>query len=310
MVATVVGVTAVAISLAVRPNSPISGEDSSSLQHASTELRILPEHPLTYHELRLQGALIQAGSLGAVSSSNVSAPGPTVVWSVNGQEVHRGPKLTPEYFHRGDEIQARVEVPGVGGAAQVQAVASSRIANARPRIQAVAVQRDDQDPRWLKADVQTIDSDDDPLTLEYRWTANGRPLRRAEGNRVLTEDLRPGQKVQVEVTASDGDLRSEPLQSQPVALDNHAPDLAIDGTPRMEHAKNGDLVAHMKVRARDLDGDAVKVVVLDAPDGFRWDDAEHALVWTIADGNQSVDVTLRVSDSRGATAQRTVTVRR
>lgn len=310
MVASVLGVSIVGISLLMRP-SPSRNEAGDATNTASTAgLQILPQNPLTFHALRVGGELAAASQMAALGGIHDPAPSQTVVWSVDGREVHRGPELAPSNFQRGSLVEARIQTTGPDGTATVKGTAVTRVGNSRPRIQSVTVQRDPDDPRWLQAHVRAIDADDDPLALEYRWTADDQPLSRAQGNRVLSNGLTPGQKVRVEVTASDGDLRSEPLKCAPVELDNHAPELESPASPRMERLDNGDLVAHMALEGRDLDGDQLRMEVVEAPSGFDWDAKTNSLSWAIVSGQETVKVTVKVTDTRGASAQRTFELRR
>ena len=308
--AAVIGVTVVGASLVMRPQAKPAANVSSADSSTSSGLVILPQHPLTFHALRLGGELVAASSLGGLSAIGGSEKNETVVWSVDGREVHRGEELDPSHFHRGSLVEARLQTVGPGGSASVISSAQVRVGNARPKIQSVTVQRDEDDPRWLQAHVRTIDADDDPLALQYTWTSNGEPVGRARGNRLLCDDIQPGQQISVEVTASDGELRSEPLRCKPFTIDNHAPTMSSPGTPRMERLDNGDLIAHMLIESQDADGDDLKTELIEAPPGFQWNEGSGQLSWTIASGDEAVDVTLRVTDARGASAQRTIRVRR
>jgi hypothetical protein len=310
IVAAVIGVTTIAASQIMKPKGSEAPEGTTMSSSSVNGVHILPAAPLTFHALRIGGDLAQAAQVGGFSGIDAEATPRTIVWSVDGREVHRGPELDPSRFRRGNTVEARVQEVRSDGSAHVNGIATAKIGNARPQIQSVTVQRDRDDPRWLQAHVRTVDADDDPLTLEYRWTSDGQPVRHAQGSRVSTDGLEPGQKIRVEVTVSDGDLRSEPFASTPTELDNRAPQLEIPGTPRMERLENGDLIAHMGVGCSDADGDLVRVEVVEAPTGFHWDATEKCLVWAIESGEEVVDVTLRVTDARGASAERRMKVRR
>ncbi len=309
IVAAVMGITIITAAQLMKPSASPDSIQSVADQ-SSAELCIIPKSPLTFHALRVEGALLRAAQPGGFENAVSGAARTNIVWSVDGREVHRGPELNPKFFRKGSVVEARVQEVLPDGSATIQGRAMVHIGDARPQIKSVTVQRDPQDPRWLQAHVQAVDADDDPLTLEYRWSCNGKAVRRTQGSRACTDGIDSGQHMQVEVIAFDGQLRSDPLTSRAVAIDNHPPELMAPQTPRMERLDNGDLVAHMVVRGRDPDGDDTEVALVEAPAGFRWDAVEQALVWTILNGKEVVDVTLRVKDARGASAQRTMSVRR
>lgn len=271
-------------------------------------LRITPDPPQTFHALQVTGDAAQA-ALGNQVQGSVSGS-VEVVWSVNGQERARGHQLDPKFFHRGDRITARVESREVGGATTVHGTAESRVVNTRPQVRSATIQRDRNDPTWLRAHVRVMDADDDPLTLEFKWKADGRELSSPEGDRLLTTGLKTGARVGFEVVASDGALRSDPLAAEPIRLDNQPPRIDSQATPRTERNDSGELVASMPLTVSDPDGDPVEVHLSNAPAGFRWDAIGQAVVWTVVSGEDVVELTVEATDGRGARATRTYSVRR
>lgn len=276
----------------------------------TSELRILPDPPKTYHALRLSGEAVRASVANQLHAGVADAPRTEVVWEVNGQEVHRGRQLDSQHFRRDDEIRARVESRSAEGEVTVHGTAHTRVVNARPQLRSVTIQRDGQAPNLVRAHVRADDADEDLLHFEYVWKADGRKLSGKRGERVPTDDLDPGASLTVEVVADDGTLRSDPMESRPVTLSNHAPVVATDGTPRTEHDEEGNLIATMPIRVRDADGDAVEVRLVDAPEGFRYDTATRSVVWTVTSGEEVVEIAVEAVDARGATATRTFSVRR
>jgi len=67
----------------------------------------------------------------------------------------------------------------------------------------------------LKARVQAMDPDGDPLEISYTWEVNGRELEGEDGEELRPDLLREGDRVVVWVTVGDGKLWGEPVASQP-----------------------------------------------------------------------------------------------
>jgi len=70
----------------------------------------------------------------------------------------------------------------------------------------------------LKAMVQAMDPDGDPLEISYIWEVNGRELEGENDEELRPEVLRPGDRVVVWVTVGDGKLWAEPMASQPKVI--------------------------------------------------------------------------------------------
>lgn len=69
----------------------------------------------------------------------------------------------------------------------------------------------------LKAMVQAMDPDGDPVELHYVWEVNGTELEE-EGDELTGDILRPGDEVVVRVSAHDGKHWGEPVASKPKVI--------------------------------------------------------------------------------------------
>lgn len=300
------------LALTQRPGSQTEPASRQELLSSSEDsaLRIVPDPPQTYHALRVVGDAVQASMASQLHGESDEVGETRLVWSVGGQVVHEGRELPSHLFHKGDEVVARVESTDDTGQTVVHGTARTTVANSRPQVRSVTLQREPDDPTWVRAHVRATDADEDRLSLEYAWRADGQELERVGGDRASTTGLASGARLTVEVTAYDGEARSDPLASRPVVLDNQPPRFGPRGTPRTERAEDGTLVAHMPVEASDADGHAVEIRLVDAPEGFRWDAASQSVVWTVTSGEETVDLTLEARDTEGAAARRTIRVRR
>ncbi len=70
----------------------------------------------------------------------------------------------------------------------------------------------------LRAMVQAMDPDGDPVEISYIWEVNGRELEGENDEELRPDVLRPGDRVVVWVTVGDGELWGEPVASQPKVI--------------------------------------------------------------------------------------------
>jgi hypothetical protein len=147
--------------------------------------------------------------------------------------------------------------PPSGQAMAPQQAADERQGNGAPRIDRVDLNpRDPVAGVPISAVVDASDPDGDPLRIRYEWTHNGRAV--ADGARpgVVLNDLHKGDRVEVTVVASDGQLSSEPRHAWGEVA-NRAPlvdavALEPEGTVRA-----GDVIVASPL-ARDPDEDSLR----------------------------------------------------
>lgn len=225
-------------------------------------------------------------------------------WEVNGSTVADGVRLAPRHFERGDDVRVhRVDATGTK-----TLLASTTIANAAPRIQSMSVQRPSDDPTVLRASVDARDPDGDVVQIEYRWSVNGSSISDADGAELPLSHVPRGQEAVVEARATDGIDASVWQRTRPLAAGNRAPSFDSVGTPVVEPDGEGGQRARLDLRFNDPDGDALRVDVEEA--GVRYDAISSSLVWKVTDGTEEFDVTVKVSDEFGASAERQIRLRR
>jgi hypothetical protein len=233
----------------------------------------------------------------------------TFTWLRNGQEIlgATGPTLAPSSFARGDRVGVAVGVPAAGGAAASRLRAEIGILNSPPTVMHVSMTLTTASG---KAEVQTtvecVDPDGDHTEYAYRWFKNGALIAGATDASLPASAFSRGDRVAVEVVASDGISKSPPLRSEPLALDNHPPQF----TSQPSAPAPGDSTFHYQAVATDPDGDKLHYELVTGPDGMTVD-ADGNVLWVLPPRDQrhgEQQVVLRASDPGGGQATQQFTI--
>lgn len=151
----------------------------------------------------------------------------------------------------GDEPAATAQAPA-------QEPALPAAANQAPVVERVAL--DPRDPvvgQTIRATVQASDANGDPVRMFYSWSVNGTIVEVGASPAFLPKELRSGDRVAVEVVASDGRLESDPARAW-VSAANRAPFIRVVTTAPGDPTRPGqDLEA--QVDAEDPDGDPLQL---------------------------------------------------
>lgn len=104
----------------------------------------------------------------------------------------------------------------------------------------------------VRAVARASDPEGDPVRFRYHWRVNGRPVAGA-GEELSLRNVRRGDRIAVEVTASDGRAESDPMRRE-ARIGNRAPHVS-----RVWLEPRGEVHAGMKLtavaEAADPDGD-------------------------------------------------------
>jgi hypothetical protein len=200
-------------------------------------------------------------------------------------------------FNRGDSVYATVTVSD-GTHEVTRLTPTISIGNATPRVRSVEIAPNPAIATdLLEAHADVEDADGDSVELSYRWYRNGVEIPAATSARLPAGIGHRGDKIGVEVSASDGTDASAWVGAPYVTYANAKP--TITSQPGYEMGANG--VYDYQIQAKDPDGDApLRFELVHGPPGMTVDEASGAVTWTVpqdAKGNNSIEVA--VSDSYG-----------
>ncbi len=221
-------------------------------------------------------------------------------WTLDGRPVAGGgERIDLRGFEKGDTVEVEITPSDEDSSGDVYRL-STRIRNRPPVVHSVRIDPSDavQIGTDLRAVVNARDHDRDALRLEIEWYANGRQV--GEGETFETEGLPKASKIHVEVTAHDGQDRSETVSSDPVAMGNTPPQIiSFPSTP------GPDGVFRYQVRAADPDGDRGIVFRLaQAPAGMTIDRTGGQVYWEPrADQEGTFPVAIVADDRKGGLAR-------
>jgi hypothetical protein len=150
-------------------------------------------------------------------------------WELAGRElaIQEG-EIELSEASKGDAVEVWVTAFD-GRASSETAHAEAEVANRRPVLRHVAL----QPVREVFAGTPALaapaaeDPDGDTLEFRYRWTVNDAPRETSgeQAERFDTQGLQPGDRVRVEVVASDGDAESDAAWSGVLVVANAAPEI-------------------------------------------------------------------------------------
>lgn len=290
---------AAALVLAAAGCSSRSGGHAGLAGEAGGPVRIAPSP-----------ATVKTQLAAVVDVPSVSPAQCAFAWTCNGEVVAgaTGAVLDPSHFRKGDFVALAVTLPAREGEVARTMHARVRIADAPPVVQSARLMADaETGGADLQATAEGMDPDGDATTYTYRWYRNGTPIENAADSRLPVGSLGRGDRVAVEVTASDGETNSQPLRSDDFVLDNRAPRFA--SAPASVPA--GENAFRFQAKAVDPDGDTVHYDLSQAPAGMTIS-ADGTIDWPLPpkEGRQAeYSVTIRATDSRGGQATQQFTIR-
>lgn len=225
------------------------------------------------------------------------------VWRRNDLVIQgaQGSSLEPTQFSRGQRISVAVSLEDSTGAASKEWAASVNVVNSPPKVSGVTLQvLAPSGSPIIQPVVQSADPDGDDMSYNYRWFRNGTPLEDANGPNLAATQLARGDRVAVEIVASDGQSSSPPFRSEPLSLENRPPQV----TSQPHAPRTTDDAFRYQVVAVDLDGDPLHYDLVSAPEGMTLDQS-GMVVWPLpsqAERHGERPVTIKVSDPKGGEA--------
>jgi len=191
------------------------------------------------------------------------------------------------------------ELPGPSADEGQDAPSSARSSNRPPQISEIAFRPEHP----IKGDtietrVMGSDPEHDPVTMDLVWVVNGERWLDQTQHSLATDQLKRGDRVQVEATVGDGTSTVTQL-SKTLIIGDTAPELLTK--PAAFADING-----LQVEATDADGDTLRYRLEGAPDGLTIDDrGVITYVGSETARAGTYQVTLVVDDGAGGTAKLT-----
>ena len=216
-------------------------------------------------------------------------------------EGAQGSSLEPSQFSKGERISVLVSLADSSGAGPSEWTAQVQVVNTPPKISAVALQMvAPSGVPVLQSTVQSVDPDGDDVTCVYKWFKNDAPLAGEGGSTLGADRLARGDRIAVEVVASDGQENTQPVRSETFTIDNRPPQV----TSQPHEPRAADASFRYQVVAVDLDGDPLRYDLVTAPDGMTLD-SNGMVVWplpAVADRHGDQPVSIKVTDPKGGEA--------
>lgn len=231
-------------------------------------------------------------------------------WRRNGSLIPaaRTSVLDPAFFARNDRIEVAVFEPGSGGETGQRWHSDVRVVNTSPSLSRVTVTRSATlDGANLRAIPEALDRDGDPLTYRYRWFRNGVLMGAETGSSLPMASLAPGDRIAVEVVASDGESQSPPMRGEAAGVLNHPPHFTSQPTV----PGPADRVFHYQAIATDEDGDSLRYERVIGPSGLVVD-PNGDVSWRlppIPERSGDYAIAIRALDSKGDAAVQQFTIR-
>ena len=155
----------------------------------------------------------------------------------------------------------------------------------------------------IKAEVFTRDTDNDHVTLSYKWTKNGKLLPGNDSD-TLSADFKKGDTVSVTVTPFDGKEEGAPatvftniFNSPPVITSSVIKDAALK-----------DVLTY-QVKAEDPDDDPLSYSMISVPEAMEIDPKTGLIKWSIPEGFKGkVSAIVTVKDDAGGEARQVFNV--
>jgi hypothetical protein len=223
-------------------------------------------------------------------------------WRVNGWEVDSADGQASLHVEK-NEPGASIEVTVVardGSGESAPITASTRVGNLAPTIVQVVMRPLGQINAGTDVTANPMATDPEGNEIEYRyaWRVNGDPAG-GDGPTLPASEFRRGDRIELEVVASDGSNESEPLVSPAIEVANAAPRVVSQPGPI-----GSDGVFRYKIQAEDPDGDKTfRYRLVKGPNGMTvgFDDGE--MKWSPpTDEPGTADVEIEVEDRFGGKA--------
>jgi len=223
-------------------------------------------------------------------------------WRVNGWEVDSADGQASLHVEK-NEPGASIEVTVVARDANGESepiTASARVGNLAPTIVQVVLRPLGQVNVGsdVTASPVATDPDGNEIEFHYTWRVNGNSAGE-DGPTLPASAFKRGDKIELEVVASDGNGESEPLVSPPIEVANAAPRVVSTPGPI-----GSDGVFRYKLDTEDPDGDKMfRYRLVKGPNGMTVGFDDGQMKWEPpTDTPGTADVEIEVEDRFGGKA--------
>jgi hypothetical protein len=199
------------------------------------------------------------------------------VWSVGDRRIEdeTGAIELPR-LRKGERVEVAVTARNDAGTSETL-FAAAEIENTPPTVFDLSVQekyRDGDELAGWEANAWARDPDGDDVELVYTWYLNGRPTE-VDTTVFPTDELKRGDRVSVQVVASDGEDESEVAESGVLEVGNSAPEI-VSTPPLLDE----DGLFTYEVEVVDADGDrGFRYELVEGPQGMRIDAFRGTITW-------------------------------
>ena len=232
-------------------------------------ISILPENPRTTSSLRAE-VLFRGKDPERVSYQ----------WLRNEQAIVGAsrPVLGKENLHKGDFIAVSVEAHRPGGSGDERTSDVVIIGNSPPVATFAGIEPNEPNSSdTLRAVSAASDDDGDAVSFVYQWIVNNETLVGEDGQSLASKHFRRGDRVQVAITAYDGEEYGSTIPSAPVVIKNSPPKI-VSAPP----ASTEDGVFRYAVQTEDADGDPLRFSLQGkAPSGMEIDGETGVVTWQV-----------------------------
>jgi len=219
----------------------------------------------------------------------------TYIWRVDGERVATGDSYKISERTSDTLIELQV-IAHAGNHSSDPVTAHLRVGNRAPSVSSIALQPS-LTPTILdeiKAIPRAEDPDGDSIEFIYRWYVNASRIDYS-GPELPKNRFRRGDKIDLDVVATDGHLDSEPMSAPTIVIVNAEP--AIVSVPT-EMNENGTF--QYSVVVEDADDRMLRYALLEKPDGMTIDWLGGAVQWKPTDKQAGKHtVKLEVDDQNG-----------
>jgi hypothetical protein len=220
-------------------------------------------------------------------------------WTRNGSTILGAETSTLDAVHvsKGSVIGVEVTVDDPSGTSKTLG-AEVQVVNTPPKVHRVSlVVAAATGKAEVRASVEGMDPDQDEVSYGYHWFKNDVALEGASQPALPMASLTRGDRVTVEVVASDGQSTAPAVRSDVLEIENGPPSFTSQPTA----AKPSDDAFRYRPVAADPDGDAVTYKLLEGPIGMMMS-SDGSVSWSLPAKEQRSGkhrVRIQASDAKG-----------